>query len=434
MSVSAPASTLPRLLTGMRTNGAMTLDHHLQIHGGLPPLARRRRDAALALLNELERSGLRGRGGGGFPVATKLMAVAAARGRAIVVANGCEGEPASVKDRLLLEHLPHLVIDGALIAAHAVDASEVMIAVDELATRAVRAMGKALRERIDVHEGAPNIRLVPVPSGYVSGQEAALASFLNGGTAKPTTATSPIFERGVRGRPTLVNNLETLAHVALIARHGADWFRGLGTDTDPGSTLVTLAGAVVYPGVFEIGIGSSIATLLEAAGGASGELRAFLLGGYSGTWVRADLGYQRALTRAGSDATGATLGAGVVFALPSSACPVNEIAGVARWLSDQSAGQCGPCVFGLDAIANALEQVRFGDGDKRALKRIHRWASLARGRGACAHPDGAVRFVTSAIDAFGTELGEHVRRGPCPACARPRLLPTSAAAQTRRAA
>jgi NADH:ubiquinone oxidoreductase subunit F (NADH-binding) len=428
MSVSAPASTLPRLLTGMRTNGAMTLDHHLQIHGGLPPLARRRRDAALALLNELERSGLRGRGGGGFPTATKVMAVAAARGRAIVVANGCEGEPASVKDRLLLEHLPHLVIDGALLAAHAVDASEVVIAVDELATRAIRATGKALRERND--QGASNIRLVPVPSGYVSGQESALVSFLNGRAAKPTTVASPIFERGMRGRPTLVNNLETLAHVALIARHGADWFRALGTDTDPGSTLVTLGGAVVYPGVFEIGIGSSIASLLEAAGGASGKLRAFLLGGYSGTWVRADPGYQQALTRAGPDA----LGAGVVFALPSSACPVNEIAGVSRWLSDQSAGQCGPCVFGLDAIANALEQVRFGAGDKRALKRIDRWASLASGRGACAHPDGAVRFVTSAIDMFGTELGDHARRGPCAACARPRLLPSSVAAQTRRAA
>jgi NADH:ubiquinone oxidoreductase subunit F (NADH-binding) len=324
MSVSAPPSTLPRLLTGMRTNGAMTLDHHLQIHGGLPPLARRRRDAALALLNELERSGLRGRGGGGFPTATKMMAVAAARGRAIVVANGCEGEPASVKDRLLLEHLPHLVIDGALLAAHALDASEVVIAVDELATRAIRATGKALRERHDVHQGAPNIRLVPVPSGYVSGQETALVSSLNRRAAKPTTAASPIFERGVKGRPTLVNNLETLAHVALIARHGAHWFRAIGTDADPGSTLVTLGGAVAYPGVFEIGIGSSIAALLEAAGGPSGKLRALLLGGYSGTWIRADLGYQQVLTRAGADA----LGAGVVFALPSSACPVNQIAGV----------------------------------------------------------------------------------------------------------
>jgi NADH:ubiquinone oxidoreductase subunit F (NADH-binding) len=430
MSVSAPPSTLPRLLTGMRTNGAMTLDHHLQIHGGLPPLARRRRDAALALLNELERSGLRGRGGGGFPTATKMMAVAAARGRAIVVANGCEGEPASVKDRLLLEHLPHLVIDGALLAAHALDASEVVIAVDELATRAIRATGKALRERHDVHQGAPNIRLVPVPSGYVSGQETALVSSLNRRAAKPTTAASPIFERGVKGRPTLVNNLETLAHVALIARHGAHWFRAIGTDADPGSTLVTLGGAVAYPGVFEIGIGSSIAALLEAAGGPSGKLRALLLGGYSGTWIRADLGYQQVLTRAGADA----LGAGVVFALPSSACPVNEIAGVSRWLSDQSAGQCGPCVFGLDAIATALEQVRFGAGDKRALKRIHRWASLASGRGACAHPDGAARFVISAIDVFGTEFGDHARHGACPACARPRLLPTSAAAQTRRAA
>jgi NADH:ubiquinone oxidoreductase subunit F (NADH-binding) len=434
VSVSAPAATLPRLLAGMRTNGAMTLEHHLQIHGPLPPRARSRRDAALALVNELQRSGLRGRGGAAFPTATKVTAVAAARGRAIVVANGCEGEPSSVKDRLLLERLPHLVIDGALLAAHAVDANEIVIAVDEYRTGAVRATDKALRERTDLHRGAPLVRVVTVPSGYVSGQETAVLSFLNRGVAKPTAPPARIFERGVKGRPTLVNNVETLAHIALIARHGAQWFRALGTDTDPGSTLVTLGGAVMYPGVFEIGIGTSIASLVEAAGGASGELRAFLLGGYAGTWVRADFGYQLPLTPEGFDEVGAALGAGVVFALPSSACPVAEIARVARWLSAESAGQCGPCLFGLDSIATALEQVRVGAGGDGALQRIRRWACLATGRGACAHPDGAARFVTSAIDVFGAELADHGRRGPCAGCARRPLLPTPVAAQTRGAA
>jgi NADH:ubiquinone oxidoreductase subunit F (NADH-binding) len=434
MSVSAPAATLPRLLAGMPASGAMTLEHHLEIRGALPPLARRRRDSALALINELERAGLRGRGGAAFPTATKMTAVAAARGRAIVVANGCEGEPGSYKDRLLLERLPHLIIDGALLAAHTVDASEVLIAIDEHATRAVRATDQALRERTDLQRGAPRVRLITTPSGYVSGQEAAAVNFLNGGAAKPTAASAPIFERGVKGRPTLVNNVETLAHIALIARYGAIWFRALGTDSEPGSTLVTLSGAVAHPGVLEIETGTPIASLVHAAGGATEELRAFLLGGYAGTWVPGDVGYQLPLSPDGLSDVGAGLGAGVVFALPSSACPVSEVAFVARWLSTQSAGQCGPCVHGLDAIATAFDQMRVGAAGDGALGRIRRWASLSSGRGACSHPDGAARFITSATEVFANELADHARRGPCTGCVQRYLLPTPVAPPTRRAA
>jgi NADH:ubiquinone oxidoreductase subunit F (NADH-binding) len=434
MSVSAPPGALPRLLTGMTASGPMPLGRHLEIHGALPPLARRRRDSALALVNELERSGLRGRGGAAFPAATKVTAVAAARGRAIVVANGCEGEPASAKDRLLLERLPHLVIDGALLVAHAVDAVEVIIALDAHATRAVRASETALRERTDLHRDAPRIRVVAVPSGYVSGQETAVVNFLNGGPGKPTGASTPIFERGVKGRPTLMNNVETLAHIALIARHGAAWFRTLGAFGEPGSTLVTLGGAVAQPGVFEIELGASIASLVDAAGGATWDLRAFLLGGYAGTWVPAQTGYQLALTPEELDGAGASLGAGILFALPSSACPVAEVASVARWLSSQSAGQCGPCVYGLDAIATALEQVRVGSGGEEALARVRRWASQARGRGACAHPDGVGRFITSATVVFAAEFAVHARRGPCAACAQHQLLPITVVPAKRRAA
>ena len=434
MSVAAPAATLPRLLSGMPANGPMTLERHLEIHGALPALARRRRDSALALINELERSGLRGRGGAAFPTATKMTAVAVARGRAIVVANGCEGEPASYKDRLLLERLPHLIVDGALLAAHAVDASEVLIAIDEHATRAVRATEVALRDRTHLHRGAPRVRIITTPSGYVSGHEAAAVNFLNGGAAKPTAAGEPIFERGVKGRPTLVNNVETLAHIALIARYGATWFRALGTDTEPGSTLVTLGGAVAYPGVLEIETGTPIASLVHAAGGATGEVRAFLVGGYAGTWVPADVGYQLPLGSDGLAGVGAALGAGVVFALPSSACPVSEVAFVARWLSTQSAGQCGPCVHGLDAIATAIDQVRVGAGADGALSRIRRWASLASGRGACAHPDGAARFIVTATEVFADELADHARHGPCTGCVQRHLLPTPVAPATQRAA
>ncbi|HWF36614.1 MAG TPA: NADH-ubiquinone oxidoreductase-F iron-sulfur binding region domain-containing protein [Solirubrobacteraceae bacterium] len=430
MSVSAPPATLPRLLAGMSGDGPLPLSRHLEIHGSLPAFARRRGDSALALVNELERSGLRGRGGAGFPTATKVTAVAAARGRAIVVANGCEGEPASLKDRLLLERVPHLVIDGALVAAHAVEATDVLLAVDESATRAVRAVDRALGE---LTRGGPHVQLVTVPAGYVTGQESAVLNSLAGGPPKPMAMAAPIYRRGLRGRPTLVSNVETLAHIALIARHGGAWFRALGAPGAPGSTLVTVGGAVAYPGVFEIETGTTVASLVEAAGGATAEVRAFLIGGYAGTWVPADLGYQLALSPEGLYEAGASLGSGVVFALPSSACAATEIAFIARWLSGQSAGQCGPCVHGLDAVATALEQVRGGAAGEGALARIGRWAALANGRGACTHPDGAARFVTSALDVFAAELADHARRGTCSACAQRHLLPTPTA-PARRAA
>jgi NADH:ubiquinone oxidoreductase subunit F (NADH-binding) len=430
-SVDRPPA-LPRIFAGLRAHGPMTLRRHLEIHGALPVLDRRRH--SVALLNELERSGLRGRGGAGFPIATKLRAVAAARGRAIVVANACEGEPVSQKDRLLLERLPHLVIDGALLAAHAVHAGEVVIAADEYDTHAVRAIDRALRERADLARTGPRARLVAVPRGYVTGQETAVVNFLNGGPAKPTTTPPPVYERGVKGRPTLVSNVETLAHVALIARHGAAWFREFGSHAEPGSTLVTVAGAVARPGVFEIELGASLASLIRAAGGPISPLRALLFGGYAGTWVPAEVSPELALSSEGLETVGASLGAGIIFALPTSACPVGEIAHIARWLATQSSGQCGPCVNGLDAIATALEQVRAGVDGPRALARISRWGSLASGRGACAHPDGVVRCVTSAIDVFGSELSAHARRGPCPACAQRRLLPTPLAFSAQAAA
>jgi len=433
MSPADRSATLPRILAGMRPQGPMTFAHHLEVHGALPVFARRRREAASAIVHELERSGLQGRGGASFPTATKMKAVAAARGRAIVVVNACEGEPTSRKDRLMLERLPHLVIDGALLAAQAVDAAEIVIAADETDIGATLSIDRALRERPDLRD-RPRVRLVTVPPGYVTGQETAVVNFLNRGLAKPTSTPPPVYEHGVKGRPTLVNNVETLAHIALIARHGATWFRELGGHAEPGSTLVTLTGAVAHPGVFEIETGATMASLMNAAGGPTSPLRAFLFGGYAGTWVPVDVGYELGLSAGGLDQVGASLGAGIVFALPNSACAVAEVTRVARWLAGESSGQCGPCFNGLGAIATGLERVSAGGVGKSALDRISHWGALANGRGACAHPDGVVRFVTSALEVFGAEFAAHARRGRCSACRRPQLLPTSIRSPARAAA
>ena len=423
------ADVLPRLLAEIPVSGSMGLAAHRACHGDLPAGGRRDRAWPSALVAEVERSGLRGRGGAAFPLARKLRAVRDARGRPVVVANACEGEPASVKDRLLTERLPHLVIDGALLAAAAIGASDIVVALDDEAAGVARSLRAALAERDD----ASRVRLQGVPRGYVSGQETAVVNALSGGPAKPRATPPMVFQRGVQGRPTLVSNVETLGHLALIARHGADWFRTLGSASEPGSTLVTLSGAVAHPGVYEIELGVPLEMLLDAAGGATRPLRAFVLGGYAGSWVPAAAARGLALGEAELDEAGATLGAGIVIAVPDEACPVAETAHVAGWLAEQSAGQCGPCRNGLPAIAGALLDVAHGHGGESALPRVLRWAGLVRGRGACAHPDGVARFVSTALDAFGAEFAAHARRGPCRACAR-RFLPIPAVGPAARRA
>jgi NADH:ubiquinone oxidoreductase subunit F (NADH-binding) len=218
-----------------------------------------------------------------------------------------------------------------------------------------------------------------------------------------------------------VQNVETLAHLALIMRHGAAWYRQAGTEEEPGTMLVTLLGALQRPGVHEVELGTPIAAVLGLGGGASARLQALLIGGYFGTWVAADTAMPLPFSAAGLAPLGAGAGAGVIAALPVDACGLVETARVARYLADESAGQCGPCVFGLPAIAGALERLAVGAGYDDEL--LRRWLGQVDGRGACRHPDGVVRFVDSALRAFAAEISEHAR-GWCCGTGRRRVLPT----------
>ena len=431
MSAEAPPEVLyetpalPRILEGIRPHGPMSLDEHVEVHGALPVERRRRRRAESPLIGEVERAGLLGRGGAGFPTATKLRAVAEARRQAVVVINAAEGEPASRKDRTLCKSLPHLVLDGGQLAARAVGAGEVMVCVCESAPASLEGIALAIEERARMSGPEVRMQLVAVPGRYVAGQENALVNHLNGGPALPTFTPPMAFEQGVRRRPTLINNAETLAHMALIARHGSEWFRQLGTPGQPGSALITLSGPVADPGVYEIEHGASLASLIDAAGGATARVRAVLLGGYGGTWIAGGHLHRLLLSDEHLEPYGASLGAGVVLLLSEHACPVAESARVARWLAGESAGQCGPCLNGLDALATTVEAIAGGVAEADAPQRIARLTKLVRRRGACGHPDGADNFITSAMETFAAEFAEHARYGPCETCAAPRELPLS---------
>ncbi len=411
---------LPRLL--VPANGPVEdLAAHDARYGPLPRLGGTRgishKHFAQALIAEVERAGLRGRGGAAFPTATKLAAVAGRRG-AVVVVNATEGEPASCKDAVLAQTAPHLVIDGAVVAAAAVGARDVYLCVDRLDTATWHALDAAAARR---PAGEPPVAVYAAPAHYVSGESTALARWVGGGEARPVFGARPD-QRGVRGRPTLVQNAETVAHLALIARHGAAWFRSLGTPTEPGSMLVTVVGDVARPGVLEVAIGTPVRAIIERAGSVA-RPQAVLFGGYGGQWVPYATASELRLSNESLNAAGASIGAGLVAVLGEHRCGLAETARLARWFASESAGQCGPCRFGLPAVAGALEDLASGAGRAPDRKRLARWLVEIEGRGACAHPDLAVRMVSSALRTFAADAERHARSAPCPGRREAPLLP-----------
>jgi NADH:ubiquinone oxidoreductase subunit F (NADH-binding) len=410
---------LPRLLPPPGHGG--DLPSHLRRHGPVPYRGRTQ-----ALIPEVRAAGLTGRGGAAFPVHRKLATVAAARGRAIVVGNGAEGEPASHKDQALLCLAPHLVLDGLQLAAEAVGAGRAILYV----RRDVRARARLddqIPERYARGLDRAAVELVSAPGRFLAGEESALASLVSGGEAVPRFTPPRVFERGVDGRPTLVQNVETLAHLALIARYGPDWFRGLGTPDEPGTMLCTLRRADGAVNVAEAIIGTPLANLLDLAGS-----DAVLVGGYHGAWLPAGQASRLTLSNAALRPAGAFTGAGVLAALPADRCGVVESARVAQYLALESAGQCGPCLNGLPSIAAAMDELAGLTGrrpDPRVLDNLRRWAGLVEGRGACHHPDGTVRFLRSALQVFAAEVGRHLQ-GRCTAASGRGFLPIPAGPST----
>jgi NADH:ubiquinone oxidoreductase subunit F (NADH-binding) len=402
--------SLPRLLAGWEGHGAVSLATHELLHGPRPPVAN--------LFEATEHSGLRGRGGASFPVATKLRSVAAQRGPRALLVNVAEGEPLSQKDRVLLECVPHLVLDGALAAAGAVDAGEIVVAIRADAAVARTAFARAVDERRLTRK----VQICDVPVAYLAGQEGALIRHLNGGPLRPAVVPPRPFQRGLKHRPTLVHNPETLAHLALIARRGAGWFRQLGTNAHPGSALTTVCGAVTQPGVQEISCGAPLSAVLAAAGGPSEPLRAVLVGGFHGTWIDADAVASVRLDDEHLARFGGTLAAGVIVALGATSCPVQELAQTLAWMAGQSAQQCGPCANGLPALAGLLAAMAGGRAPRDCHERLQRWCRDVSGRGACHLPDGAARFLQSGSRVFAAELADHAAYGACEACVRPTTL------------
>ena len=417
-----PAHRADRLLP---TAGARSWPDHLARLG--PPVGTVHTSGSPDLAGTLDAAGLLGRGGAGFPTGRKVSAVIAAVQRfrlpAVVVANCCEGDPTSLKDQVLVHHSPHLIIDGALAAATAVGADRIVLVAHE-GSGAERTLRAAVAER----PGGVDLTVVGIPGRYIASEATSLVRFLNTGDARPAGKLTPIWESGVGGRPTLVDNAETLAQLALLARFGPSWFAGVGTAAEPGTCLVTIGGAVPRPGVVEVPNGAPLREVLACAGALP--IGWALVGGVSGRWMDlqqlADMPYSTAALTA----AGFTRGVGSIVLLPPGGCILAETARILAFQAHAGARQCGPCMFGLPAIA--ADMTDLGAGDRAALTRLKRRLPVINGRGGCGHPDGAVTLAASALTALTVQqpghLAQHLNTGRCQAP--PPVVPLGAAVPT----
>lgn len=407
LSEAPPRSNLHHLL-----GHPIDLAGHVATHGPLAVRLGAHTSWQRALAASLEDSGLTGRGGGGFPSFLKLAAASGhGRGGTLVV-NGMEGEPASDKDKVLLTRAPHLVLDGAQFIAAMCRARRIVVCVPTGRDGVAAAVRYAISERAAAGYSRVGEEILRPPDRFVAGEESALSSWVDGQSGLPVLRPDKGVPLRIGKRPALVHNTETLAHVALIARNGPDEFLSRGFAAERGTCLVTVSGAVAQPGVVEVDRGTPLWDI-ALRGNPVGSAQALLVGGYGGNWIGVPH-FETPYASVSLRSIGASAGVGVVAVLGESACGVVETARIARYLAGQSAGQCGPCVLGLPAIADDLARLARGQADRDLMARLERRLVEVNGRGACRHPDGAVGLVRSALDVFAKDVAAHQRGDPCP--------------------
>lgn len=379
------------------------LEAHLRAFGPLPLREPH------AMLAQLEVSGLTGRGGAGFPAWRKLAAVGLGerrrRGQApILIGNGSEGEPLSWKDAVLLENAPHLVIDGMLAAGRMIGARNLLLYVGSASLPRVE---RAIAERPD----ARGIEVVEAADSFIAGEASAVVNAIGNDDPRPTDHIVRLTESGLRGRPTVVQNVETLAHLGLIVRFGGAWFRSIGSPEQPGTRLVTVTGDAPREGVFEVPTDATLGDVLSTVRLDARTASAALVGGYHGAWVPA-AAFDAPLTPAGLAPFGAQPGAGIVHVLGHQRCGLLATSEIVNYLAGQTAGQCGPCMFGLPTMATRFAAIAAGSNAKANADDLVRVSNLVVGRGACHHPDGTVRLIRSALKVFAADVRKHAN-GRC---------------------
>lgn len=368
----------------------------------------------------VEAAGLAGKGGAGFPTHRKLRLLRAQPGpRKIVVLNGAEHEPGSLKDRYLLENHPHAVLEGALILAHATGAGEVIVAINQAAPDAARAFAAALGAAVaaGVDFAGIEVRIVEVPDHYIVGEETALLEVIEGRAALPRSRPPYPIERGIQGAPTLIQNVETAAHLPLIVSQGPASYRASGV-AGKGMTLCTLGEEFARPGVYEAPLGMPLREIVERLGGGlrdGSAIKAVQPGGPSSGFLAA------ASLEVGLDAEslrlqGSALGCAAVRAYSVDTCMVAEIARIQHFFAVESCGQCPRCRMETGMLDTILRKVVTGGGSWQLLAQVDKLIGLAKGQGKCSLIDMPVAPLKTGLALFREEFEAHIE-GTCGLCA-----------------
>jgi NADH-quinone oxidoreductase subunit F len=374
------------------------------------------------VLTDVASAGLRGRGGAWFPVARKWEAALANPGPRVVVANGAEDEPGSLKDRHLMARCPHLVLDGALLSAVALAADTVRLYVNEHAPAAREAMQSALDECIaaGLTHGL-DVALVRAPATYVAGEDSAATEFLQSGTAQPRTKPPYPAAAGLDGRPTVVSNVETLAHLALIGRDGPALYRSFGTESCTGTMLLTLPEECVAPGVYEVVLGSFLDEAIAKLGKGfvDGPARGVQVGGPASGWLT-DL--HVALDPESVAAAGSTLGCGAVRVLAKGHCAVDAVVSTSEFFSREQCGKCPPCRMATQFLHRASLAVLDNKGQVAQLDTAPTLIDQIRPATACSLPTFPLAPLTTARAVFADDFATHLAGGECALIHRRRSL------------
>jgi NADH-quinone oxidoreductase subunit F len=394
--------------------------------GGYRALAKALAMEPGAVIEEVKKSGLRGRGGAGFPCGAKWSFVPQGTGQPkYLVANADESEPGTFKDRLLMEHDPHQFIEGCAICCWAVGAHVCYVYIRGEYGAALAIMEEAIRDAY--REGvlgasvlgtgfALDVHMHVGAGAYICGEETGMLESLEGKRGQPRV--KPPFPAvvGAFGCPTVINNVETLCCVPHIVERGADWFRGIGTDErNTGPKLYAVSGHVERPGTYELPIGVPFSRLLDECGGIwkGRRLKAFIPGGASAAILpaaRADIPMDfDSLAKAGS-----MLGSAAVIVLDERACMVRSVARLAKFFNHESCGQCTPCREGTNWMELLLTRIEHGEGREVDAKLLADICAHVAGNSLCALGDAAVGPVKSLVETFGDEIDRHVREKRCP--------------------
>jgi NADH:ubiquinone oxidoreductase subunit F (NADH-binding) len=411
-----------RLLTDIGRVDPTSLASYRQ-HGGYAGLERAvTKLTPTEAIGEIEVAGLRGRGGSGFPTAEKWRIARETPGaRKIVVANLMAADPSALGDRALAEGNPHLVVEGALIAAYAVGASEAIIAVRRDWTAAIERLNLAVREATDAHfagylvlgtDTSVQLSVWEGSGAYVAGEETALVSALSGDRGMPLIRPPFPATKGLWGAPTVVQNAETLAHVAWILAHSPDAFASVGSERSRGTKLVTVMGRVGEPGVLEVPLGTPLLELVGMAGGGTGTTKALFVGGPGGGAIDAG-SLHRPYDYAELEGMGAVIGSGSVLVTDSATCMVDSARFFVDFSAREACGKAVPCRIGTRRLVEALDRVLAATPRPNDFELLRDLSRRVSDTALCKLERLATGPILTTLDRFGDEYRAHAERGVC---------------------